>query len=99
MVSDVVTTFTTLVLSYILLPQPPSPTPHPYTTALPILATCGTVSNSAHVATGNDGSANAGPTTITVNCPNVSILKTGSAAVSAGGTATISRAHTASPAT
>jgi len=68
---------------------------HVHLTSPTTAASCGTVTNSAHVATGNDGNANAGPTTITVNCPNVSILKTGSAAVSAGGTATFTITVTA----
>ncbi|MBA2768606.1 MAG: DUF11 domain-containing protein, partial [Sporichthyaceae bacterium] len=51
-------------------------------------ASCGTVSNSASASTTNDGSSNAGPATILVNCPDVSVEKTASAAVSAGGTAT-----------
>ena len=47
-------------------------------------ATCGLVSNTASVATGNDGQDEASAST-TVNCPDVTVLKTaGTATVSAG---------------
>ncbi len=50
-------------------------------------ATCGTVDNTAHVATSNDGSGNASAS-ITVNCPNVSVLKTAAnGTINAGDTA------------
>ncbi|HAL26467.1 MAG TPA: hypothetical protein DCP25_06970 [Chloroflexi bacterium] len=68
---------------------------HVHLTSPTTAASCGTVTNSAHVATGNDGNANAGPTTITVNCPNVSILKTAGQAISAGGTASFTITVTA----
>jgi uncharacterized repeat protein (TIGR01451 family) len=50
-------------------------------------ATCGTVDNSAHVATSNDGSGDASDS-VTVNCPNVSVLKTAAnGTINAGDTA------------
>jgi uncharacterized repeat protein (TIGR01451 family) len=73
----------------------PSASAHVHLTSPTTFASCGTVTNSASVTTGNDGTANAGPTSITVNCPNVSIAKSGSAAVSAGGTATFTIVVTA----
>jgi uncharacterized repeat protein (TIGR01451 family) len=39
-------------------------------------ASCGLVSNSVDVTSANDGSPSAGPVTITVDCPDVSVLKT-----------------------
>ena len=39
-------------------------------------ASCGIVSNSASATSSNDGNPSAGPVTITVNCPDVSVLKT-----------------------
>jgi uncharacterized repeat protein (TIGR01451 family) len=53
-------------------------------------ATCGLVSNTASVATGNDGS-DTDSASVTVNCPNISIVKTpDGGTLSAGGTLSFS---------
>jgi uncharacterized repeat protein (TIGR01451 family) len=51
-------------------------------------ATCGNVVNSASAATDNDGQPSTGPVTITVNCPDVQVVKTAdNGTISAGDTA------------
>jgi uncharacterized repeat protein (TIGR01451 family) len=49
-----------------------------------VAASCGLVSNTAFVTTGNDGNANASAS-VTVNCPDISVVKTaGNGTVNAG---------------
>jgi uncharacterized repeat protein (TIGR01451 family) len=43
-------------------------------------ATCGQVVNTASATTGNDGNPSTGPVTITVECPDISVVKTPDAA-------------------
>ncbi len=88
-------TITTGVLTCNFGTLAPTASAHVHLTSPTTLASCGTVSNSASVSTGNDGTANAGPTTITVNCPNVSVVKTAGPAISSGSTATFTIVVTA----
>src|ERR671932_473432 len=62
---------------------------------------CGTVSNTASVTTTNDGSATSTPAaTVTINCPDVSITKSGNGPLDVGDTATFTlTVHNAGPGT